>query len=186
MNKKKYIIGSTDVKKYAKTYKDYMRSVDDKSYYKSCVDKYSESPIHKRNYEKAVEKCVDCEAKWKEACREFDEIIEQFQKRARVRYLTLEVFLSAMEKLQERMDLVSTKKDAVGTYAFIDPFAQKFPNAYKGIPESTHFDVKLLQDGWALTQVYRSSCETHSAAIDIHFTEATEMNLAKRLCKIGV
>lgn len=47
------------------------------------------------------------------------------------------------------------KKDMEGVEFIVDRFAQVFPHAYRGIPQSTHFRVRFSSGTWKLLEVWR-------------------------------
>jgi ribosomal protein S12 methylthiotransferase accessory factor YcaO len=110
-------------------------------------------------------------------------MIEAAEGRATARTITPEDITEALEQINERILLLSTRKDATGTTIEADPNAQQFPNAYKYTPESTHFTAELKAAGWKVTRVYRSRCWSTTVAA-ITFTPATIANMAARAATI--
>ena len=110
-------------------------------------------------------------------------MIEAAEGRATARTITPEDIAEALEQITERILLLSTRKDATGTTVEADPNAQQFPNAYKYIPESTHFTAELKTAGWKVTKVFRSRCWSTTAAV-ITFTPATIANMAAHAATI--
>lgn len=55
-------------------------------------------------------------------------------------------------------DLGIPKKHMVGIELDLDINAQTFPSAYKYTPESTHAIVMRRSTGWALADVWRTTC----------------------------
>ena len=110
-------------------------------------------------------------------------MIEAAEGRATARTITPEDIAEALEQITERILLLSTRKDATGTTVEADPNAQQFPNAYRYIPESTHFTAELKAAGWKVTKVFRSRCWSTTAAV-ITFTPATVANMATHAATI--
>lgn len=52
-----------------------------------------------------------------------------------------------------------------------DPNTQKFPSAYKWIPESTYFEAEYSHGKWYLTDVYRNICRQTVTKVKIELTE---------------
>jgi hypothetical protein len=50
------------------------------------------------------------------------------------------------------------KKHWVGLKFTCNPNAQVFPNAYKGIPEATYFQIERFASGWFIVGVARKEC----------------------------
>lgn len=84
--------------------------------------------------------------------------LDDAQSRARVRTVDYADVLKAVEKAEERLSQILLKKDWIDLEIHCDPNSQKFPNAYKGRPESTHFVIKRFSTGWFLTNVERYDC----------------------------
>ena len=110
-------------------------------------------------------------------------MIEAAEGRATARTITPDDIAEALEQITERILLLSTRKDATGTTIEADPNAQQFPNAYKYIPESTHFTAELKTAGWKVTNVFRSRCWSTTAAT-ITFTPATVASMATHAATI--
>lgn len=110
-------------------------------------------------------------------------MIEAAEGRATARTITPKDITEALEQITERVLLLSTRKDATGTTIEADPNAQQFPNAYKYIPESTHFTAELKAAGWKVTRVFRSRCWSTTAAV-ITFTPASVANMATHAATI--
>lgn len=111
------------------------------------------------------------------------DMIQAAEGRATARTITPADIEEALEQISERVLLLSTRKDAIGTTIEADPNAQKFPNAYKYIPESTHFTAELKAAGWKVIRVFRSRCWSTTAAT-ITFTPATIANIAAHAATI--
>lgn len=111
------------------------------------------------------------------------DMIQAAEGRATARTITPADIEKALEQVTERVLMLSTRKDATGTRVEADPNAQQFPNAYKYIPESTHFTAELKAAGWTVTDITRARCWTTTAAV-ITFTPATLANMAARAATI--
>lgn len=59
-----------------------------------------------------------------------------------------------------------TKKSLKGTTVHVDHNAQSFPGAYKGTPESTHFDAEFTT-AWFVTDIVRDSCIRRKFALKL-------------------
>ena len=90
--------------------------------------------------------------------------LDDAQSRARVRTVDYRDVMKAVEKAEERLSQILLKKDWIDMEVICDPNSQKFPNAYKGRPDSTHFILKRFSSGWFVTEIDRYDCnetQTH-------------------------
>ena len=80
---------------------------------------------------------------------------------ARVRnatHYTVETMVDRIEHGLERKGLL--KKYWTGLTFLCNPNAERFPNAYKGVPMATYFTVERYPSGWFLVGVERRECKT--------------------------
>lgn len=91
------------------------------------------------------------------AAAELREIIRAAEGRASVRLLAVDDIMDALDSVPGCVK----KKHLPGCEIHCDPNARSFPNAYKYVPESTHFSVVRRPSGWYLTRVCRDTCGTH-------------------------
>ena len=78
--------------------------------------------------------------------------------RASVRQITPRKIVECVQEIEERLHI--SKRAMAGTSASVDYHAQKFPSAYRYVPESTHFTVEFNGKSWYLTAVARDTCRT--------------------------
>ena len=64
----------------------------------------------------------------------------------------------SVSRIERRLAGLLAKKDWTGLVFVCDPNAQTFPNTYKGIPESTQYDLTRFASGWFLTDICRDRC----------------------------
>lgn len=79
---------------------------------------------------------------------------------ARVRNVTHYGVMSFVERIErdlERKGLL--KKYWTGLKFRCNPNAERFPNAYKGVPMATYFTVERYPSGWFLVGVERRECK---------------------------
>lgn len=79
---------------------------------------------------------------------------------ARVRnatHYTVTTMVDRIERGLERKGLL--KKHWTGLRFRCNPNAEKFPNAYKGVPMATYFTVERYPSGWFLVGVERRECK---------------------------
>ena len=112
-----------------------------------------------------------------------ENMLKEAQKRSKVRNITIEDMTEALERITDRLLILSTKKDAIGTKVQIDINNQSFPAAYRraGTPESTHFEAIYKATGWKVLRIYRSACWPKSTMATIQYTDATKEHMIDRL-----
>lgn len=91
------------------------------------------------------------------AAADLREIIRAAEGRASVRLLAVDDIMDALDNVPGCIQ----KKHLPGCEIHCDPNARSFPNAYKYVPESTHFCVVRRPSGWYLARVCRDTCGTH-------------------------
>lgn len=87
-----------------------------------------------------------------------DELIKIAQKGCSVRTITFSEIQKSLLSLQDRLAI--TKKALEGTMVIIDINYSTFPNAYKGIPQSTAFRATFIKGNWKLIEVYRARTQS--------------------------
>lgn len=105
-----------------------------------------------------------------EAYASVTQAINEAQKLAKARLVSAEDIAEYAYKFYERITKYATKTSSNGSYAFCDPNAQRFPGAYHGVPESTHFTLFYRNGKVYLEKVYRSRTYSGSRMI-LQFAE---------------
>ena len=82
--------------------------------------------------------------------------IESAQEKARTRKINFQDILYAIKRIDVKLNI--TKKAKEGVRVSVALHADKYPNAYRGIPESTHFLLVFKGGKWRLADIYRFSC----------------------------
>lgn len=80
------------------------------------------------------------------------------QKESIVRTIDAEMMQTMVRRIENRLSQLLPKTYHEGIIADVDICAQNFPNAYKGRPESTYFEVKRFPSGWFVTKIERNYC----------------------------
>ena len=111
--------------------------------------------------------------------------IKEVERRSHVRTITAEKIRDVLDQVDDRLKLVSTKIDAIGTMVFCDPNAQHFPSAYHGIPESTHFVAELTRTGWKVVSIDRGICRSPTNRCRIQYTHKTLAKMQEKLSYIS-
>lgn len=93
--------------------------------------------------------------------KQLETILNQVQAKVRERKTTYTDIQRAVTAIETRLDnLKVLKKDRIGMKFQINPNAQTFPNAYKGIPEATNVSLELTSTGWKVYSIERTRCGT--------------------------
>lgn len=103
--------------------------------------------------------------------------LAEAQKRARVRLLDYADMVRILTNVEGIIYV--PKKALAGTVVYYDG-AQKMPNAYKGIPESTHFKAEHNGREWKIVKIWRGECPNRSDNIKTVLSEAAKEAIIKR------
>lgn len=82
--------------------------------------------------------------------------INNVQAGCSVRLIDYRDLETAIEDIENKLKI--PKRAMKGIVAWVDPWAQHFPNAYQYPPKSTKVKLTRFSSGWALTHVCRSTC----------------------------
>lgn len=108
-------------------------------------------------------------------------VLIDVQKRASVRTIDAEEVIRHLCAVSDNLDI--SKKAMEGITIRADLNAQKFPNAYKGRPESTIFEAKYKAGGWRVTSVARADAVQRNHGTSINLTDAAKDALLSRFCE---
>ena len=134
---------------------------------------------------KAEEKLAHAREEYAMAILPVISALDDVQKRAKTRTIDDWSICQAIKEIEERLDIISSKTDAIGTIAEVDYNAQHFPNAYKFTPESTQITLVKKSSGWTLTSIQRNKCKSPANKIILTLTEATKEHMADHVSKIS-
>lgn len=105
-------------------------------------------------------------------------VLDEAQKSARVRIIDISDMEYAIEKAENIISGAGwhkiTKKALEGTEIVIDCNAQTFPNAYKGIPESTFFRAVYHSGKWQILSFWRGRTVSERQGIKIKLSDAAK------------
>lgn len=104
-------------------------------------------------------------------------VLDTIQKRTTTRNISVDDLLEIIYVIEGNLGIEKTKM--IGVSADVDYNAQKFPNAYKHAPMSTHVTVKKVSSGWALTNVYRAFCRIPSSRYILNLTDEAKNAIIK-------
>ena len=91
--------------------------------------------------------------------------------KATARCITADDIHSMINEIEESLTKRLYKKDWAGLRFSCDDNAQSFPGAYKGRPESTHFELERTASGWFVTRIMRNDCRSPKSRIICHNME---------------
>lgn len=104
--------------------------------------------------------------------------IGEAQSRARVRTITVEDIVKALADVEDQLGIPKTALE--GVTVTVDLNAQKFPNAYSGIPESTHFQAVFVRRHWHVTDVWRGMVSAPHHMVDVTLSDTAKDELVSR------
>ena len=98
--------------------------------------------------------------------------IKEAEGKARVRTVTAE----DIERILDNISNNIPKAKLHGTKVFYDG-AEKFPNAYKYIPESTHWTAENCNGRWYVTDIYRGKCPNKINNTFVKYSEEAKQRI---------
>jgi len=113
-----------------------------------------------------------------------DEILDEVQKRAKVRTITSEEIVEALDRVEQTLGI--SKRALEGVQVHVDLNDQKFPNAYKWTPESTQFWAIFKGGSWRVLGIERDTCSQLATNCYITHTEASKAALLERMTRFSV
>lgn len=151
-------------------YTDVTRLESDYTYYHKCDGEY---------WQKKAERIkAEWDTKRTDLANMISEkltpVIAEAEGRSSARTLDPKIIFPLLSAVEKKLGI--TKKAMEGIRIWSDPFAQRFPNAYKYIPESTHFTAEYKRGAWWLTDVVRGTCKSGPRVV-IYHTEASKAAL---------
>ena len=114
---------------------------------------------------------------------ELEKAINEAQSKARTRTITTSTVINTLAKVQKQLNI--PKKSMKGISISVDYYAQKFPPAYKGIPESTHFKAEYDGRHWRITDICRAKCR-YSGEVIINHTEESKKAIINRFSILSI
>lgn len=80
-------------------------------------------------------------------------LLDEVQKRSYVRNIEYSTIVEYKNEVERKFAIKG--KTCAGFKVYIDPFAQRYPNSYKGRPESTQFALEYNGREWFVSEVGR-------------------------------
>lgn len=94
--------------------------------------------------------------------------IDAAEGKAKVRCICAGDVQRMVREIEEALHTRLYKKDWAGLRFSCDCNAQSFPGAYRGRPESTHFELERTASGWFVTRIMRNDCRSPKNRIICH------------------
>lgn len=91
--------------------------------------------------------------------------IKAAEGKASARKISCDDIFDAVDEVEEKLAISKRAMDGITIYC--DPNAQDFPNAYKYVPESTHFMAIYKNGSWRVTDIRRDVCNKKRICIDL-------------------
>ena len=99
--------------------------------------------------------------------KKLEEAIKKAEGRATARTLSIYTIMSNLNQIKvpkSRLDGTRVEYDG----------GQKFPNAYKYTPESTHFTAENVKGRWYVTNIWRDTCPNRNTSMYVEYSEAAK------------
>lgn len=109
--------------------------------------------------------------------------LDRIQSRSRVRTIDVDDIYEAAAYVEKKLGI--PKKTLEGVRVHVDLYAQTFPSAYHGIPESTQFDMVFSKRFWRVTKVSREQCKSNGHDYRVTFTDEARRALVERFESFG-
>jgi len=97
--------------------------------------------------------------------------IKAAEGKATARKITADDIIDCVDRINRHLGIPKCKMD--GCAAYCDVNAQRYPNAYRGIPQSTQFRAENIRGNWYLTDVSRCN-QTGTVAVLLDLTDAAK------------
>ena len=105
-------------------------------------------------------------------------VLGEVQTRAKVRMIDADDVIRHLCAVSDNLNI--PKKAMEGITIRADLNAQKFPNAYKGRPESTIFEAEYKAGGWRVTSVVRADTVQRNHGTSVYLTDDAKAALLAR------
>lgn len=112
-----------------------------------------------------------------------EDALDRIQSRSRVRTVTVKDVYEAAEHVEKKLGI--PKKTLEGVQVHVDLSAQTFPSAYRGIPESTQFDMVFSKRFWRVVKVSREQCKSSGHDYSVTFSDGARKALVERFESFG-
>lgn len=111
------------------------------------------------------------------------EAVNDAQTRCAARKVSAQMIVESLCDLERYLGISKSAMDGISVT--LDLNAQSFPNAYKGIPESTIVSARYKSGAWRITDISRSQTHSPASAIRIEHTDASRAALIERYTRMS-
>jgi hypothetical protein len=111
------------------------------------------------------------------------EVLDYAQRRSKKRTVTVRNIDLMIADLEENLAVMLPKALWKGLRFRLNYNAQKFPNAYKWMPEATIVYLERFASGWFVTNAQRSYCENSKVILLNEFSETQKEKILERMRK---
>lgn len=115
-----------------------------------------------------------------EALGILNDLITEAEGKTTARTVCASDIISVCRKIENN---VPTKTALEGTKAYYDG-GEKFPNAYKYTPQSTHFCVEFKNRKWWLTDIGRDICPNRTYSGRVIYSDAAIDAIIEKMSKL--
>lgn len=105
--------------------------------------------------------------------------LAEVQKRCTARTISPWDIIAEVDDLKNTLNV--SIKALEGIRAEIDTHAQKFPNAYKYTPESTHYFIEVIKGSFYVTEIKRSRTRTN--VYEVYHTQNSAAAIVARFTR---
>lgn len=109
--------------------------------------------------------------------------LNEVQYRRRVRTITVEDIIRKLLDVEDFLDMLS-KKDMNHIKVICDLNGQRFPSAYKGVPESTIFEAEYVNGHWNINDVWRGKTRCTNEAEILGYSENAVKSIMRYYSKL--
>jgi len=163
-------------------YQSYRQAIETANDYRTKATKHALNDDYQKMW--------DCEQKYRQIAanrekayrasyKKLENAIDEAEHRCSVRCISVDDICRYLIAVEQRLNI--TKKAMNGVTVCIDIHAQNFPNAYKGVPESTYFTAEYRNGSWRITEISRRITSRAGHGTTIHLTEDAKTALLSRI-----
>lgn len=124
-------------------------------------------------------KIRELEDELKSELAKLTEELDNVQKRCSARTITAREIFDELVSIENKLGIAKCHMN--GIRVTVDLNARSFPNAYKYIPESTHFNAELRSGKWRITDIRRAQTLRPTVGHNIELTEEAKEAIIKSL-----
>lgn len=125
------------------------------------VSRWVSESIRQREIAEETDRAETREAEYRSQIAPFASALEDVEKKARVRTCNVSALLDLLRDIRK---MIGSKKACEGVRILWRSGAQKFPSAYKYLPEGTIVHLHYHRDAWIVDRIYRGNVNYANAA----------------------